>query len=147
MKDTEDVKEVSTGMALNLTGNTPKILEPVKWSTSVEKINDTELILVSTATIDKGWKLYAQNIEEGGPIPTSFDYTLKDGVELVGSTNEEKGEESIDKVFDMKIKYFKDKAEFRQKLKFQTQQFLHSFLRLALCLAMTHNVQLQLMSI
>ncbi|EPR73918.1 Cytochrome c-type biogenesis protein DsbD, protein-disulfide reductase [Winogradskyella psychrotolerans RS-3] len=117
LKDTEDVKEVSTGMALNLTGNTPKILEPVKWSTSVEKINDTELILVSTATIDKGWKLYAQNIEEGGPIPTSFDYTLKDGVELVGSTNEEKGEESIDKVFDMKIKYFKDKAEFRQKIK------------------------------
>ncbi|WP_092468273.1 protein-disulfide reductase DsbD family protein [Winogradskyella thalassocola] len=117
LKDTEDVKEVSAGMALNLTGDTTKILEPVKWSTSVEKLNDNELILVSTATIDEGWKLYAQNIEEGGPIPTSFDYTLKDGVELVGSTNEEKGEESIDKVFDMKIKYFKNKAEFRQKIK------------------------------
>ncbi|WP_179348198.1 protein-disulfide reductase DsbD family protein [Winogradskyella pacifica] len=117
LKDAEDTKEIPAGMALNLTGNTTKILEPVKWSTSVEKLNDTELILVSTATIDSGWKLYAQNIEEGGPIPTSFDYTLKDGIELVGSTNEEKGEESIDKVFDMKIKYFKNTTEFRQKIK------------------------------
>ncbi|REE27196.1 thiol:disulfide interchange protein DsbD [Winogradskyella pacifica] len=117
LKDAEDTKEIPAGMALNLTGNTTKILEPVKWSTSVEKLNDTELILVSTATIDSGWKLYAQNIEEGGPIPTSFDYTLKDGIELVGSTNEEKGEESIDKVFDMKIKYFRNTTEFRQKIK------------------------------
>ena len=117
LKDAEDTKEIPAGMALNLTGNTTKILEPVKWSTSVEKLNDIELILVSTATIDSGWKLYAQNIEEGGPIPTSFDYTLKDGIELVGSTNEEKGEESIDKVFDMKIKYFRNTTEFRQKIK------------------------------
>ena len=117
LKDAEDTNEIHSGMALNLTGDTTKILEPVKWNTSVEKINDTELILVSIATIDKGWKLYAQNIEEGGPIPTSFDYTLKEGIALVGSTYEEKGEESIDKVFDMKIKYFKDKTEFRQKIK------------------------------
>ena len=124
LKDAEVVEANSAEMSLDLTGATTNamgslegILEPVKWSTSVEKINDSELILVSTATIDEGWKLYSQNVADGGPIPTSFDYTLKEGVTLVGSTNEEKGNESIDKVFDMKIKYFKNKAQFRQKIK------------------------------
>ncbi|WP_458629107.1 protein-disulfide reductase DsbD family protein [Winogradskyella sp. PC D3.3] len=116
-KNDLDAEEDASEVSLDIMGATPKIIEPVKWSTSVEKLNDTELILVATATIDKGWKLYAQNIDEGGPIPTSFDYTLKEGVALVGATNEEKGEESIDKVFDMKIKYFKNKAQFRQKIK------------------------------
>ncbi|WP_244266715.1 protein-disulfide reductase DsbD family protein [Winogradskyella sediminis] len=105
--------------AINLTGAgaTSKILEPVKWSTSVEKVNDTELILVATANIDNGWKLYAQNIKDGGPIPTRFDYSEKEGITFLGTTQEEEGEESMDKVFDMTIKYFKDKAEFRQKIK------------------------------
>lgn len=94
-----------------------KILEPVKWSTSVEKISDTKFILVSTATIDKGWKLYGQYIDEGGPIPTSFDFTTEDGIDLVGKTTEEEGEESMDKVFEMEIKYFKNKAEFKQQIK------------------------------
>ncbi|MBU2927335.1 protein-disulfide reductase DsbD family protein [Winogradskyella psychrotolerans] len=118
LKDAETVEEDSAGLpSLDLMGATTKILEPVKWSTAVEKLNDTEFILVSIATIDKGWKLYAQHIEDGGPIPTSFDYTLKDGVERLGTTHEENGEESMDKVFEMKIKYFKNKTEFRQKIK------------------------------
>ncbi|WP_178983769.1 protein-disulfide reductase DsbD family protein [Winogradskyella helgolandensis] len=118
LKDTETVEKDSAGLpSLDLMDATTKILEPVKWSTAVEKINETEFILVTTATIDKGWKLYAQNIEDGGPIPTSFEYTLNEGVALVGNTIEEKGEESMDKVFDMKIKYFKNKTEFRQKIK------------------------------
>ena len=118
LKDTEEAEDGSKGIgALDLTGATSGIIEPVKWSTSVEKVNDTELILVSTANIANGWKLYAQNIKDGGPIPTSFDYTLKEGVNLVGSTIEEEGKESMDKVFDMKIKYFENKTEFRQKIK------------------------------
>lgn len=117
-KEAEEATPEAESLTLSFGGGEEnKILEPVKWSTSVEKINESEFILVSIATVDKGWKLYAQNIDEGGPIPISFDYTLEEGIELVGSTNEEKGEESIDKVFDMKIKYFKNKTEFRQKIK------------------------------
>jgi thiol:disulfide interchange protein DsbD len=95
------------------------ILEPVKWNTSVEKISDTQYILVSSAIIDDRWKLYSQEVPDGGPIPTSFDYSLSDGVKLVGETIEEKGQEVNDKVFDMKIKFFKNKAEFRQQIKLE----------------------------
>ena len=117
LKSAADVKEAATSTTIDFSGTPSKILEPVKWMGSVEKLSATEFILVSTATIDEGWKLYAQNIAEGGPIPTSFEYTLEKGVHLVGDTYEEKGLESVDKVFDMKIKYFKNKTEFRQKIK------------------------------
>ncbi|MDB9721221.1 protein-disulfide reductase DsbD family protein [Winogradskyella sp.] len=93
-----------------------KIINPVKWSTSVEKLTATDYVLVSTATIQKNWKLYSQNVEEG-PIPTSFDYTLKDGVILDGETREEKGNVVMDKVFEAEIKFFKNTAQFRQKIK------------------------------
>ena len=35
-----------------------QVLEPVKWTTAVEKISDTEYQLVSKAIIDSGWHLY-----------------------------------------------------------------------------------------
>ena len=93
------------------------ILEPVKWSTSVEKISDTEYVLVSTAKVDDHWHLYSQEVPEDGPIPTTFDYTLSEGVKLIGKTIEEKGITVNDKVFDMKVKYFENTAEFRQQIK------------------------------
>ncbi|MEM5565512.1 protein-disulfide reductase DsbD domain-containing protein [Psychroserpens sp. AS72] len=96
---------------------TPGILEPVKWSTSVEKISDTEYVLVSTATIDEHWHLYSQTVPDGGPIPTTFDYKIAEGLELVGKTVEEKGITVKDKVFDMEVKYFENKASFRQHIK------------------------------
>lgn len=93
-----------------------QILEPVKWSTSVEKISDTEYNLVSIATIDKGWHLYSQNVPDDGPIPTTFTYT-EDGFQLLENTKEEEGHTVDDPVFEMKIKFFENKAEFKQRIK------------------------------
>lgn len=116
-KGVEGLAEESTATTLDFNATKPKILEPVKWSTSVEKINDTEFVLVSKATIDDGWKLYSQQVPEGGPIVTGFEYKIENGVELTGNTIEEKGKEVLDKVFEMKIKFFKKTAEFRQIIK------------------------------
>jgi thiol:disulfide interchange protein DsbD len=93
-----------------------QILEPVKWSTSVEKISDTEYNLVSIATIDKGWHLYSQNVPDDGPIPTTFTYA-EDGFQLLENTKEEEGHTVDDPVFEMKIKFFENKAEFKQRIK------------------------------
>lgn len=94
-----------------------QFLEPVKWSSSVEKLSDTEYVLVSKATIEETWKLYSQTVPEDGPIPTTFEYKLPEGAELVGTTSEEEGKEVEDKVFRMNIKFFKNTAEFRQQIK------------------------------
>jgi cytochrome c biogenesis protein CcdA/thioredoxin-related protein len=96
---------------------TAQILDPVKWTTSVEKISDTEYKLISTATIDAGWHLYSQDVPDDGPIPTSFTYDDANGaIKIVGNTLEEKGHTINDPVFEMLIKYFEDKAIFEQKI-------------------------------
>lgn len=94
-----------------------QILEPVKWSTSVEKVSDTEFDLVSKATIEKGWHLYSQNVPADGPIATSFIYDDSEGnFTIVGNTTEEEGHTIQDPVFEMEIKYFENKATFKQRI-------------------------------
>ncbi len=97
-----------------------QVAEPVKWTTQVEKISDTEYNLVSIATIDDGWHLYSQNIAEGGPIATTFNYDTKGGAfGTVGKTTEPKGHTVQDKVYEMELTYFGEKAVFKQKIKFK----------------------------
>ncbi|KAF2516729.1 protein-disulfide reductase DsbD family protein [Flavobacterium foetidum] len=99
-----------------------QMYNPVKWSTSVEKVSDKEYILKAKAVIQSGWHLYGQYIEEGGPSRTAFTFkNTSKKFELVGKTTEEKGHEVVDKIFDMKIKYFEDKALFTQKIKLASE--------------------------
>jgi thiol:disulfide interchange protein len=96
---------------------TAQILDPVKWTTSVEKLSETEYKLISTATIDAGWHLYSQSVPDEGPIPTSFIYDDDNGAfKIIGNTLEEEGHTIDDPVFEMRIKYFEDKAIFEQKI-------------------------------
>ncbi|QCX38698.1 thiol:disulfide interchange protein [Aureibaculum algae] len=94
-----------------------QIIDPVKWTTSVEKNSDTEFTLIATATIESGYHLYAQNVPEDGPIPTTFTFYTNDDFELIGNTSEEEGHTVDDAVFKMKIKYFDTKAEFKQRIR------------------------------
>jgi len=94
-----------------------QIHNPVKWKTAVEKISDNEYNLVSTATIEAGWKLYAQNIPPKGPIPTTFTFEKSANFELMGKTEESKPIQKHDKVFDMEIAYFHNQAVFKQRIK------------------------------
>jgi thiol:disulfide interchange protein DsbD len=96
-----------------------QMYNPVKWTTAVEKISEKEYLLKAEATIQAGWHLYGQYIEEGGPSPTAFTFKKKK-FELLGKTTEGKGYEVVDKIFDMKIKYFEGKALFTQKIKFNS---------------------------
>lgn len=94
-----------------------QIHDPVKWSTSVVKISDTEYDLIATATIEAKWHLYSQNVPADGPIPTSFLFKKSADFKVVGKTSEEKGHTVHDPVFDMEIKYFENKATFKQRIK------------------------------
>lgn len=94
-----------------------QILDPVKWETSVVKISETDYDLVATATIDAGWHLYSQTVPENGPIPTSFKFTPNKAYQKRGNTKEETGHTVQDKVFDMEIKYFDNKASFKQRVR------------------------------
>ena len=79
-----------------------QMYNPVKWKTQVEKISDSEYNLISIATIEEGSHLYAQNIPEGGPIPTEFNYhNDNNDYTLIGNTSEEEGITVNDAVFEM----------------------------------------------
>ncbi|SNR38935.1 Thiol:disulfide interchange protein DsbD [Lutibacter agarilyticus] len=99
------------------TVSTAQIHEPVKWSTSTEKISDTEYNLLINASIESNWHLYSQNVPEDGPIATSFAFTASEDFELIGETSEEEGHTVDDSVFNMKIKYFENSATFKQRIK------------------------------
>ena len=97
-----------------------QIHDPVKWSTSVNKISDTEYELIATATIEGKWHLYSQSVPENGPIPTLFTFTSNPNYLKKGNTKEGKGHTIDDKVFEMRIKYFDKKAEFKQRIKLKS---------------------------
>ncbi|GGD20699.1 protein-disulfide reductase DsbD family protein [Hyunsoonleella pacifica] len=95
-----------------------QIYEPVKWTTKVEKVSDTEYKLISKASIQNGWHLYSQNVPEDGPIPTTFTYNNAEAsFTLVGDTKEEEGHTVNDPVFEMEITFFEKTATFEQLIK------------------------------
>jgi len=101
-----------------------QIHDPIKWSTSTEKISDTEYNLIITATIEAKWHLYSQNVPDNGPIATSFSFKENPNFELIGKTLEEKGHTIHDPVFEMEIKYFENKATFKQRIKVLSEKSL-----------------------
>lgn len=96
-----------------------QIKDPVKFKTELKTLSDTEAEVVFTATIDQGWHVYSTELGDGGPISATFNVDKKSGVELVGKLNAV-GKEiaTYDKLFDMKVRYFANTAQFVQKVKF-----------------------------
>lgn len=107
-------------LLISITGFS-QIIEPVKWSTTFEKISDLEYNIVITATIDDTWHLYSQKVPEDGPLPTVFKFSPSSNLRLIGNTSEEKGLLVYEKVFDKKIKYFEKKAIFKQRIKLKNR--------------------------
>jgi thiol:disulfide interchange protein DsbD len=96
-------------------GINAQILEPVKWSFSQNKIGDNEFELVFTASIDRHWHLYSQDIPMTPPA-TTFSFEKNSGVYLVGKVTEESTViEEYDPNFEMILKYFAHEAVFKQK--------------------------------
>ena len=96
-----------------------QILEPVKWSFKVEQPTPEEATLVMTAQIDKTWHLYSQYIptDKEGPLPTTFSFTKTKDFQLIGKVRESKPIEENDPNFGIVLKFFADKAVFKQKIK------------------------------
>jgi thiol:disulfide interchange protein len=94
-----------------------QILNPVKWTFKTNTLSSSESELVFTAKIDKGWHLYSQFLEPGGPLPTEFIFEKSKNYKLNGKPVETKPKLTFDETFQMNVKYFDGKAEFKQKIK------------------------------
>lgn len=95
-----------------------QIKEPVKFKTEFKTLSDTEAEVVFTAAIDKGWHVYSTDLGDGGPISATFNVESKSGIEPVGKLKPVGKEVStFDKLFEMKVRYFENTAQFVQKVK------------------------------
>ena len=89
--------------------------QAVTWSTSYENTDEHTVITVH-AEIEEGWHLYSQNLDEGGPIPTSFVLEDDSSFTIVGGWTEGEPHVEFDPNFDMDLAYFSDAADFTIKL-------------------------------
>ena len=95
-----------------------QIQDPIKFKTEWNKISDTEAEIIFKATIEKGWHVYSTELGDGGPISATFNIDDIKGAEVIGKLMPKGKEiEEMDPLFEMKVRYFEDKATFIQKIK------------------------------
>jgi thiol:disulfide interchange protein DsbD len=101
-----------------------QIENPVKWSYSAQKTGKNEANVQIKASIQKGWHLYSQFIEDGGPIPTSFTFIPSKDFQLEGKVSESpKAVTEFDTNFGMKIAWHETQVTFTQKIKTTNDKF------------------------
>jgi thiol:disulfide interchange protein DsbD len=91
--------------------------EHITWSSQASILDNQQVQLVITAKLDKGWHLYSQFMEDGGPLPTWITIDNPSDFELQGVFSESKTKSEFEPVFDMTVIYFDDVAIFTGILK------------------------------
>ena len=112
-----------------------QIQEPVKFKSELKTLQAGEAEVVFTGTIDKGWHVYSTDLGDGGPISATFNVESISGAELVGKLKPV-GKEVVafDKLFEMKVRYFENTAQFVQKLKLTGGEYkVEGFLEYGAC--------------
>lgn len=96
---------------------------PVKWNCSVEYLKGNEAVLVIKAEVGGGYHLYSQNMDENGPMPTSFIFPDSKDFTLIGKPAESPTPiEETDEIFGTIVRFFAQNAEFRQKITINTEK-------------------------
>ncbi|QSW90089.1 MULTISPECIES: cytochrome c biogenesis protein CcdA [Flavobacterium] len=94
-----------------------QILEPVKWTSKIEKKGNNAL-LIFDAVIEKDWHMYSQFTPDGGPLALEITFKNQKGnYELVGKAKEGKTRTAFNDVFGVDETFFEGKAHIEQEIK------------------------------
>ena len=112
-------KILALGLCLiMLNGLNAQVKDPVQWAFTAKKINATTYEVHLTATIESGWHLYSQTTPEGGPVPTSIEFSKNPLLSFDGSAVEiGKLEQHHEPLFGVDVKQFSNKVDFVQTVK------------------------------
>jgi len=95
-----------------------QILDPVKWTTSIENKSETSYILTFDGVIENEWHLYSQFTPGGGPLPLEIAFKdMKGNYTLVGKAKESKTITSFNDVFGVNETYFEKTVQIKQEIK------------------------------
>jgi len=95
-----------------------QILDPVKWTSKIEKKSDTDYLLTFDGTIESDWHVYSQFTPDGGPLPLEFLFPNSNGnFELAGKAKESETTTAFNDVFKVDETFFKEKVQLQQLIK------------------------------
>ena len=104
---------------------------PVTWTSSFEKISETEYDLILTATIVPGWHLYSQHTEEGGSLPIIIRLgDESQNFKLLGKAIESDTIKKFSEVFEVYESYFDKKAVLKQRIQLNSEDINEIILNL-----------------
>ena len=97
---------------------------PVKFSVQQKQVSPTEVDVVFTAKIDKGWHVYSTNIPDGGPTAATMHTEKAEGAQPMGGLIKQGKEVSEDdQIFGMRLSYFENAVTFIQKYKITAKTY------------------------
>ena len=99
-------------------GISAQIKDPVKFKYQINSLANNEYEAVLTASIDKNWHIYSQDLPEDSGIPTEMKLSSKDGITLIGKVQEVgKKHDEFSEAFGAQIVYYSNSVLFKQKFK------------------------------
>lgn len=94
-----------------------QILDPVKWTTKVEKKSDTNYLLTFNGIIESDWHMYSQFTPDGGPLPLELIFKNQKGnFNLFGKAKESKTTTAYNDVFEVNETFFVKNAKIQQEI-------------------------------
>ncbi|MBQ6227459.1 MAG: thioredoxin family protein [Prevotella sp.] len=97
---------------------------PVKFTVQQKQVSPTEVDVVFTAKIDKGWHVYSTNIPDGGPTAATMHTDKAEGAQPMGALIKQGKEISEDdQIFGMRLSYFENAVTFIQKYKITAKAY------------------------
>ena len=91
--------------------------EPISFTTSVKKVSDDTYELITNSEIENNWRLYSQNLIDGGAIPTEFVFNQSDNFVLIDNVKESESITKFDPIFGINQSYFINSSSFTQSIK------------------------------
>jgi thiol:disulfide interchange protein DsbD len=95
-----------------------QILDPVKWTTKIEKKSEGNYVLIFNGIIEPGWHMYSQFTADGGPLALEVIFKNQKGnFDLVGKAKESKTKTAYNDVFEVNETFFEKSAQIIQQIK------------------------------
>ena len=91
---------------------------PIHFSVSQKQVSPSEVDVIFTGRIDKGWHVYSTGLPDDGPISATLTTETADGAKATGKLKAQGNEiNQWDEMFGMKLRYFENSVTFVQRYK------------------------------
>ena len=108
---------------------------PVHFSVSQKQVSPSEVDVIFTGKIDKGWHVYSTELPDDGPISATLTSETSEGAKAEGKLKAQGKEISqFDNLFGMKLRYFENSVTFVQRYKLTAEKYhIKGFLEYGAC--------------